>query len=559
MEKSPIEIKLQIIQDLNKACKSFKSGLISESYCPYVYGLFSFLSKKGYADFEKRIKQYVDYLEITNSPILKIDDALQFIEKNVFNNSNIELITYFLTHSKEKEMDYYIIRNFILQLSFSHEPLPKNKMKVRLLVELLNEYEVNTLNKQNVKLILYFILKINLYPVKNYLSLKEVKKSYWLLIYWIKNILHHNGLLAVHQNYLTTLNHLPSAIKFSWTKKNIQIINRIFQIVPTEKLRKFIAYTKMKNVLGINKYCPELFYKYTPDKEEFLNTDCLIEPFLKGIIVPEVFIKKFGIMRTEENKVFIHFLNGGRLRDYEKLPIKMDRKASHELRNLKTNDKLEFWEYFFVARLISEELDYEYAREVYRNIRGYLIDYNFWADTMVLLYKKGLKYRDINEVMDYISHELVAQNKNTDLKTKKLANLLSDSRKWHDNHKELKVPNKNLRKSFIDDFYFVDAENEKHVIKQLLTTRELYIEGEELHHCVYNYASSCIFSNRFIFSLRLLKDGDEKKLITIEVSNRTIVQAKGLYNRYVESKELEIIKCWAQEKGLTLSVSTGYH
>jgi hypothetical protein len=38
-----------------------------------------------------------------------------------------------------------------------------------------------------------------------------------------------------------------------------------------------------------------------------------------------------------------------------------------------------------------------------------------------------------------------------------------------------------------------------------------------------------------------------------------MIQAKGLYNRYVENKELEIIKCWAQEKGLTVSISKGYH
>lgn len=558
MEKSPLEIKTRIINDLKNVSVITNGCDTSDSCCSYAYGLISFLIKKKNLDIENAIKKYVAYLEIENAPILKIDDAILFIEKNILNDNNIELINYYLTQSKEKNMDYYLVRSFISQLSFSNEILAKNKIKVKLLIELLNEYNINNINKQNVKLIYHFILGINLYPVKNYLCIKEVKKSYWLLIFWIKNILNHNGLIAIHQNYLTTLIYLPSAIKFSWTKKNVQIINRIFEIVPTEKLRKFIAYTKMKNIIEINKACPDLFYKITPDKDDFLNTDCLIKPFLKDIIVPEVYLKNFGIMRSEENKVFIHFLNNGRLRDYEKLLIKMDRKASHELRNLKTSDKLEFWEYFFVARLISEGINYEFAREVYRNIRGNKIDYNFWADTMVLLFKKGLNIRLINEIMDYINIEFLEQNKKIDLRTKKLSNLISDSRKWHNNHKELKVPNKNLQKSFIDDFYFENSENEKFVIKQLHTSRELFLEGDELHHCVYSYTKNCISSNRYIFSLRILNENEEFKLITIEVLNRSIIQAKGLYNRLVNNKELEIIKNWAQEKGLTLSFYTGY-
>jgi len=557
MEKSPLEIKMQIINDLKNASGYLNGYIASDAFCPYVYGLISFLTKKKNLDIANVIKQYVTYLKIENAPVLKIDDAILFIEKNIF-NEKIELINYYLTKSKEKNMDYYIIRNFISQLSFSNELLPKNKIKVKILVDLLNKYDVNKLNKQNIKLIHHFIFKINLSPLKNNLCYKEVKNNYWLLIYWIKNILNNNGLIAVYQSYLTTLSYLPSAIKFSWTKKNEQIINRIFEIVPTEKLRKFIAYSKINNVIEINKAFPDLFYKTTPSKEDFNNTDCLIEPFLKGIIVPEVYLKNFGIMLPGENKIFIHFLNNGRLRDYENLLIKMDRKASHELRNLKTTDKLEFWEYFFIARLISEGISYEFAREVYRNIRGHKSDYNFWADTMTLLYKKELKIRFVNEIMDYINYEFFEQNKKIDLKTKNLRNLIADSREWHNKHRELKIPNKNLKKSLIDDFYFENSKNEKYVIKQLLTTRELFLEGEDLHHCVYSYSNSCIYNNRYIFSLRILNDKEEKKLITLEVLNRNIIQAKGLHNRLINKIEFEIIENWAKEKALTLSIYTNF-
>jgi hypothetical protein len=92
----------------------------------------------------------------------------------------------------------------------------------------------------------------------------------------------------------------------------------------------------------------------------------------------------------------------------------------------------------------------------------------------------------------------------------------------------------------------------------LLTTRELFLEGEDLHHCVYNYSNSCIYNNRYIFSLRILNDKEEKKLITLEVLNRNIIQAKGLHNRLINKIEFEIIENWAKEKALTLSIYTNF-
>ena len=548
MEKSSAELKAGIIIDFKNALCDLKNGNRLDFYSPYVNGLLSFLYKKDLIGKEIFINQYINYLEINSSPVLKIDDAILFLEKKLFNENTIELIDFYLSNSVEKKMDYDIVRNFIMQLSYSNEHNEKLKMKIKLLLYLLNQFEVNKINKQNIKLIQYLILKINLYPIKNYSCFKEVIKSYWLLVFWIKKFLMNNDLIAIHQNYLTTLINLPSPIKFGWTKKNEKLIDRIFEIVPTEKLKKFIAYTKIKNAIEINKAFPDLFYKITPDKNEFLNAENIIEPFLKNIIVPEVYLKHFGIMRSDEVKLFIYFLKGGRLRDYQKMAVSMDRKASHELRNLKTSDKLEFWEYFFVAQLISEGVTYEFAREVFRNIRGINVDYNFWATTMTLLYKKGLTIRHVNELMDYINDEVFVQNKKIDFKTKKLGNLISDSRKWHNKHKELKVPKKLLRKSFISDFYFKDEET--FVIKQLLNTRELFLEGDFLHHCVYTYANSCIFTNRFIFSLRIITEMAENRLITIEVHNKSVVQAKGLYNRLAERKEYEIIKKWAEKNGL---------
>jgi hypothetical protein len=84
MEKSPLEIKIRIINDLKNVPVFLNGSLATEPYCSYAYGLLSFLNKKKNLDLEYVIKQYVTYLEIENAPVLKIDDAILFFKKKIF-------------------------------------------------------------------------------------------------------------------------------------------------------------------------------------------------------------------------------------------------------------------------------------------------------------------------------------------------------------------------------------------------------------------------------------------------------------------------------------------
>ena len=97
------------------------------------------------------------------------------------------------------------------------------------------------------------------------------------------------------------------------------------------------------------------------------------------------------------------------------------------------------------------------------------------------------------------------------------------------------------------------AGNVKHwVIRELLSTKSLAIEGRQLSHCVASYANSCNRRYSSIWTMELETFSGVKKLLTIEVrlSTRTIVQIRGKSNRLPTEVERKIIRRWATQANL---------
>lgn len=96
-------------------------------------------------------------------------------------------------------------------------------------------------------------------------------------------------------------------------------------------------------------------------------------------------------------------------------------------------------------------------------------------------------------------------------------------------------------------------ENVKHwVIRELLSTKSLVIEGRQLNHCVASYAASCRRRYSSIWTLELERFSGTKKLLTIEVQikSRTIVQIRGKNNRMPNEVERKVIQRWATNASL---------
>lgn len=92
-------------------------------------------------------------------------------------------------------------------------------------------------------------------------------------------------------------------------------------------------------------------------------------------------------------------------------------------------------------------------------------------------------------------------------------------------------------------------------ITELLNSNHLRAEGSVMHHCVYTYDASCASGRTSIWSMRKFEQGKTQNVLTIEVqlSTRTIVQARGAYNARPKPKDADLLRRWAQKERLKIA------
>ena len=106
---------------------------------------------------------------------------------------------------------------------------------------------------------------------------------------------------------------------------------------------------------------------------------------------------------------------------------------------------------------------------------------------------------------------------------------------------------KNVKAVYYGDYVIMPPKN----------TRDVRQEGNSLNHCVASYIKRIIDNETTILFLRK-KDKKDESLITLEVRNGNIVQARGACNRKVNKEELSVIKRYAENRELHLSAGVGY-
>lgn len=110
------------------------------------------------------------------------------------------------------------------------------------------------------------------------------------------------------------------------------------------------------------------------------------------------------------------------------------------------------------------------------------------------------------------------------------------------------------QKSSIQPFSF---ENDQAVwtINELLSGRELFVEGVAMKHCVADYAVSCSEGTTTIWSMRCQSKRGNKRMMTIEVDTdeKLIIQAKGRSNCNPDQHSMGILRSWAEREGLSVN------
>lgn len=114
----------------------------------------------------------------------------------------------------------------------------------------------------------------------------------------------------------------------------------------------------------------------------------------------------------------------------------------------------------------------------------------------------------------------------------------------------------------INDFSLTDDFEQGHcgrrtwLIHQLTSRSELIAEGEQLEHCVAQYADDCEQKITSVWSMSVRDNIRCRRLLTIEVlpGSRQVVQIRGFCNRSPKPHEYEIIQTWAERESLVLEV-----
>lgn len=90
----------------------------------------------------------------------------------------------------------------------------------------------------------------------------------------------------------------------------------------------------------------------------------------------------------------------------------------------------------------------------------------------------------------------------------------------------------------------------KYIVVAPKNSHDLQAEGDALNHCVASYIKRVVDGQCEIYFLRLVDNAD-KSLVTFEVRNKQVVQARGLHNRAITEEEKVVLLKYCKDRKIT--------
>ncbi|MFC1785605.1 PcfJ domain-containing protein [Candidatus Neomarinimicrobiota bacterium] len=179
-------------------------------------------------------------------------------------------------------------------------------------------------------------------------------------------------------------------------------------------------------------------------------------------------------------------------------------------------------------------------------------DDTFWYDTLNWIIKNGNHISDdeCNDILDWAMHmhtedlRLLRDDPGySDFfswKNRTVKSTIDRSRHYIES---LNIPYEKVRwKSLGLSWNINDGPHKNWSFVELTSGKELFREGNILHHCVSAYTKRCILGQAAIISMRY----KNKIIVTIEINPKTynIIQTRGFYNSDPSKNEGKIITLW---------------
>ena len=513
------------------------------------------------------MKEYSRIIKHNNLPILSAKNNIDLYKHWLVNHRIIDDILYFAIKSKYliKSPEFWdvIIRDSKSELS-SKSNIKSKYFLIAYLVRnrIITNKNIDANINAIYELMHQSILRFT-HDTKSKTLELELEKVYALFFSWSKELSNLNGKL-----YEMIRFHYPKVI--SLKDDNCPYYN-ITSTIYDGNFIDFIAFlNKTLDSNYILKYSIDelqFFYEIFQDLPQFFEEDVLenmdmkqsdnfYKTFFPQVQLPSIY-SDIIISGQKEKSWLYHLLNGKTLRSADGLPIFMTKKVEKLLRRNDDNIYVGYRE-SMPKTMIHYALRVEGVSASHAKIMSRIIDErtekDFWFKTMIILHKNGIPTNQISNVKDYISYRVFEEGVNLKLKNKKMNNLLRDVEKWHiELYAKRNIGNMRFPKSIVPGFS-TEIKGVKYQISQIVTERDLFVEGEQLNHCVYSYRGNCINKYSEIFSLQTVgSNNTQEPLITIELKGNMIVQKRGRFNRAPNAIELSVIRKWAEEVKLRVS------
>lgn len=172
-----------------------------------------------------------------------------------------------------------------------------------------------------------------------------------------------------------------------------------------------------------------------------------------------------------------------------------------------------------------------------RGLMGYL--YHCLRDQPTFSVKSRSITRLYNESLAYMDRiQVRAQERQQRLEARRIRTAANKHLNWKSHHR----------------IQPLELKRDAHAYKivELTDEKQLEREGSVMNHCVGSYVYKCINAHSSIWSLREFRDRNWYSLVTIEVEENQIVQARAAFNATPTAVSRKIIRDWANREKIDL-------
>jgi hypothetical protein len=548
-------LKIQIVKTL-KTLKlneiiSMDSTNPGERYLVSTFQILRTINRQKAVNF---FSEYLQLLQRKNVPIFDYRLAQLLYSRWLVLPEIIKELLYFSKRLGSNCLDDTFWHQIIYKANYGLAGSSSIRAKFYLISELVKR---GIVTKSDHKLILIGAI-FNVQCPSHIDELEKVKfeqavaQQYWSLLHWVElidrkctNPKMKEVLSARMINHHFNKNKITDKIKPQFNR----FIGVLSEIMRFDFMLTYNGW-ELQRIYEIYKVRPDLFSELwvDPVAEKHKN---ILETIFQKFVVSDFFLSNFFQLNKREEVWFRQILLGKNIRELRIIPMVFTRKAAHIFRTIKTDEELSLKQGLIYSQLRANGVSCKYAQSVAANVRN-IKRAQFWVKLMTKYSERQLNFKKIPAVMDYIAHKTFVQKFEIAWKKKSVKNVVKESKEWHEEVvivKAFKYRNYSFKKSGIKKF-LTKREGENHMIHQLLSSKELFIEGKKLHHCVYSYNYYCIGGSSQIYSLRSrTEDGWEPK-ITIEVRDGQIYQALGNFNQQPTEDERKVIQHWVRKNRL---------